>query len=209
MRPRRSLRSGCVHARRSDQTAEGVVVVAAARSARGASLVTKVSDGATQAVPPQNHRLWRWCNPNSARRHRKCRRYRRLRGGSRGGAAPFCRRGRAHMLALRNPLESGLKAISPHAVNFGEAAGRLPNTTLFAVEGMKAETAVIAFDLEGTAVSGAACSSGKCSPPMCLRSRRFPCARARRGACEPGLEHRRGRYRTLSCRLEKACKCAM
>jgi hypothetical protein len=35
------------------------------------------------------------------------------------------------------------------------------------------------------------------------------CARARRGAREPGLEHRRGRYRTLSCRLEKACKCAM
>jgi cysteine desulfurase len=42
----------------------------------------------------------------------------------------------AHMLALCNRLESGLKAISPHAVTFGEAAGRLPNTTLFAVEGM-------------------------------------------------------------------------
>jgi len=57
-------------------------------------------------------------------------------------------------------LESGLKA-SPHAVIFGEAAERLPNTTLFTLEGMKAETAVIAFDLEGIAVfSGAACSSG-------------------------------------------------
>ena len=41
-------------------------------------------------------------------------------------------------------------------------AARLPNTTLFAVPGLKAETAVIAFDLEGVAVSsGAACSSGK------------------------------------------------
>jgi hypothetical protein len=73
------------------------------------------------------------------------------------------------MLALRNRLESGLKAISPHAVIFGEAAGRLPNTTLFAVEGMKAETAVIAFDLEGIAVSsGAACSSGKVQPSHVL-----------------------------------------
>ena len=36
------------------------------------------------------------------------------------------------------------------------------NTTLFAVSGMKAETAIIAFDLNGIAVSsGAACSSGK------------------------------------------------
>jgi cysteine desulfurase len=79
------------------------------------------------------------------------------------------------MLALRNRSESGLKAISPHAVIFGEAAGRLPNTTLFAVEGMKAETAVIAFDLEGIAVSsGAACPRAKCSPPMCLRPWRFP-----------------------------------
>jgi cysteine desulfurase len=113
------------------------------------------------------------------------------------------------MLALRNRLESGLKAISPHAVNFSEAAGRLPNTTLFAVEGMKAETAVIAFGLEGIAVSsGAACSSGKAQPSHVLAATEI-CARARRGAREPGLEHRRGRYRTLSCRLEKACKCAM
>ena len=92
------------------------------------------------------------------------------------------------MLALRNPLESGLKAISPHAVNFSEAAGRLPNTTLFAVEGMKAETAVIAFGLEGIAVSsGAACSSGKVQPSHVLAATEI-CARARRGAlC-------RGRY---------------
>ena len=46
---------------------------------------------------------------------------------------------------------------------------RLPNTTLFAVPGMKAETAVIAFDLEGVAVSsGAACSSGKVAPSHVL-----------------------------------------
>jgi cysteine desulfurase len=110
------------------------------------------------------------------------------------------------MLALRNRLESGLKAISPHAVIFGEAAGRLPNTTLFAVEGMKAETAVIAFDLEGIAVSsGAACSSGKVQPSHVLAAMEISPALVR-GAVRVslGLEHRRGRCRTLSCRSEKA-----
>ncbi|HXD13016.1 MAG TPA: aminotransferase class V-fold PLP-dependent enzyme, partial [Xanthobacteraceae bacterium] len=77
----------------------------------------------------------------------------------------------AHMLTLRNELEGGLRAISPDTVIFGAGTGteRLPNTTLFAVEGMKAETAVIAFDLEGVAVSsGAACSSGKVQPSHVL-----------------------------------------
>jgi cysteine desulfurase len=75
----------------------------------------------------------------------------------------------ARMLSLRARLESGLKAISPQAVIFGAAVPRLPNTTLFAAEGIKAETAVIAFDLEGVAVSsGAACSSGKVQPSHVL-----------------------------------------
>ena len=75
----------------------------------------------------------------------------------------------ARMLALRNRLETGLRAIAPATVIFGAAAERLPNTTLFALEGMKAETAVIAFDLEGVAVSsGAACSSGKVQPSHVL-----------------------------------------
>jgi len=90
-----------------------------------------------------------------------------------GAAAAFARRNRdaeaAHMLALRNLLETGLAAISPRAVIFGAGADRLPNTTLFAAPGMKAETAVIAFDLEGVAVSsGAACSSGKVQPSHVL-----------------------------------------
>jgi cysteine desulfurase len=75
----------------------------------------------------------------------------------------------ASMLALRDRLESGVKAIAPSAVVFGAAADRLPNTTAFAAPGMKAETAVIAFDLEGIAVSsGAACSSGKVQPSHVL-----------------------------------------
>jgi cysteine desulfurase len=90
-----------------------------------------------------------------------------------GAAAAAARRDRAaeaaHMLALRDKLEAGVKAVSPQAVVFGAGAERLPNTTLFAVEGMKAETAVIAFDLEGVAVSsGAACSSGKVQPSHVL-----------------------------------------
>jgi cysteine desulfurase len=87
-------------------------------------------------------------------------------------AAAVCGQGAAeadHMLALRDRLETGLKAVTPGAVIFGAAVERLPNTTLFAAEGMKAETAVISFDLEGIAVSsGAACSSGKVQPSHVL-----------------------------------------
>jgi cysteine desulfurase len=75
----------------------------------------------------------------------------------------------AHMRALRSLLEEGIRAISPQAIVFGDAAERLPNTTLFAMAGVKAETAVIAFDLDGVAVSsGAACSSGKVQPSHVL-----------------------------------------
>ena len=90
-----------------------------------------------------------------------------------GAAAAAARRQMAEeapsMLVLRDLLESGLKAISPSVVIFGAGAERLPNTTLFSVDGMKAETAVIAFDLEGVAASsGAACSSGKVQPSHVL-----------------------------------------
>jgi cysteine desulfurase len=64
--------------------------------------------------------------------------------------------------ALRDRIEAAIKAAVPQAVIFGETVQRLPNTTLFAVPGMKAETAIIVFDLNGIAVSsGSACSSGK------------------------------------------------
>jgi cysteine desulfurase len=63
---------------------------------------------------------------------------------------------------LRTQLEEGITAITPEAVIFGVGAPRLPNTILFAVPGLKAETTIIACDLNGIAVSsGAACSSGK------------------------------------------------
>ncbi|HVX78630.1 MAG TPA: cysteine desulfurase family protein [Bradyrhizobium sp.] len=62
---------------------------------------------------------------------------------------------------LRNQLERDLRQV-PEIIVFSEDAPRLPNTTLFTVPGLKAETAVIGFDLAGVAVSsGSACSSGK------------------------------------------------
>lgn len=66
------------------------------------------------------------------------------------------------MAGLRDRFEAALKTRTPAAMIFGANAARLPNTTLFAVPGLKAETAIISFDLNGIAVSsGAACSSGK------------------------------------------------
>ena len=75
-------------------------------------------------------------------------------------------------------LEAGLKARDDMIV-FAETAPRLPNTTLFAFRGMKAETAVIAFDLEGVALSsGSACSSGKVQPSHVLAAMGVPRALA-------------------------------
>jgi cysteine desulfurase len=60
------------------------------------------------------------------------------------------------------PLRDRLEAELDGAVIFGSNVERLPNTTCFAHPGMKAETLLMAFDLEGVAVSsGSACSSGK------------------------------------------------
>jgi cysteine desulfurase len=74
---------------------------------------------------------------------------------------------------LRNRLESGLRQ-TPGAVIFADRVKRLPNTTLFTVPGLKAETAVIGFDLAGIAVSsGSACSSGKVQPSHVLEAMGF------------------------------------
>lgn len=63
------------------------------------------------------------------------------------------------LTSLRDRFEAGLPG---DAVVFGAGAERLPNTSNFALPGLNAETAVIAMDLEGVAISsGAACSSGK------------------------------------------------
>jgi cysteine desulfurase len=75
--------------------------------------------------------------------------------------------------SLRNRLENGLRQTSDIII-FSENTPRLPNTTLFTVPGLKAETAVIGFDLGGIAVSsGSACSSGKVQPSHVLEAMGF------------------------------------
>lgn len=64
--------------------------------------------------------------------------------------------------ARRDRLSAMIRDIASDAVIFGERAPRLANTLSFTVPGIAAETAVIAFDLAGVALSsGSACSSGK------------------------------------------------
>jgi len=83
-----------------------------------------------------------------------------------GAAAEAAARSReaaaTRMAALRDRFETQLIAEIPGAVVIGVGMARLPNTSLVAVPGLKAETALIAFALSGIAVSsGSACSSGK------------------------------------------------
>src|SRR5579863_1464494 len=74
---------------------------------------------------------------------------------------------------LQERLERGLR-LTPSVIVFSDSSQRLPNTTLFTVSGLKAETAVIGFDLAGIAVSsGSACSSGKVQPSHVLEAMGF------------------------------------
>jgi cysteine desulfurase len=78
-----------------------------------------------------------------------------------------------HLESLRNRLESGLRQ-TRGAIVFSDDVPRLPNTTLFTIPGLRAETAVIGFDLAGIAVSsGSACSSGKVQPSHVLKAMGF------------------------------------
>ena len=89
------------------------------------------------------------------------------------GAAVAMEADGTRLQALRSRLERGLKQ-TPGTIVFSEKASRLPNTTLFTVPGLRAETAVIGFDLAGIAVSsGSACSSGKVQPSHVLEAMGF------------------------------------
>ena len=79
----------------------------------------------------------------------------------------------ARLRGLQNRLENGLRQ-TPDMIVFSGDVPRLPNTTLFTVPGLRAETAVIGFDLGGIAVSsGSACSSGKVQPSHVLAAMGF------------------------------------
>jgi cysteine desulfurase len=72
---------------------------------------------------------------------------------------------------LRDSLERGLLAAVPDAHVNGRRDRRVANTTNIGFEGIEAESLVIAFDLEGIAVStGSACSSGTLEPSHVLKA---------------------------------------
>jgi cysteine desulfurase len=97
-----------------------------------------------------------------------------------GAAARCARRDLTTMprtATLRDQLASGLRALTPDIAVIGETAPRLANTLSVAWPGAKAETLVMALDLEGVAVSaGAACSSGKVGHSAVLEAMRLPVA---------------------------------
>jgi len=71
--------------------------------------------------------------------------------------------------AWRARLAAIMTASGRPAVIFGEAAARLPQTLCIGLDGIAAETLLIALDLAGVAVSsGSACSSGKVAPSHVL-----------------------------------------
>jgi cysteine desulfurase len=71
--------------------------------------------------------------------------------------------------SLRDELEAKILALAPSTRIYGRGVWRLPNTSCLAMPGVGNETQLIAFDLEGIAVStGSACSSGKVGPSHVL-----------------------------------------
>jgi cysteine desulfurase len=84
-----------------------------------------------------------------------------------GAAARAAREGLAGyacIAELRDELERRTSMIAQDRRVLGAGAPRLPNTSNLTMPGVKAETQVMALDLEGVAVSaGSACSSGKVS----------------------------------------------
>ena len=73
--------------------------------------------------------------------------------------------------AFRDRLENGLRAIANDLVIAAGNAPRVANTTNALLDGVSAETQLMAMDLEGIAVSsGSACSSGTFKPSHVLEA---------------------------------------
>jgi len=70
---------------------------------------------------------------------------------------------------LRDRMEAAITAAAPDVKIFAKGRERLATTSCLAMPGVSSETQVMAFDLDGIAVSaGAACSSGKVAPSHVL-----------------------------------------
>ncbi len=81
----------------------------------------------------------------------------------------------ARLRAMRDRLEEQVLAAVPGTAINGAREPRVPNTTNISVEGVEAESLLIALDLEGIAVStGSACSSGTLEPSHVLRAMGLP-----------------------------------
>jgi cysteine desulfurase len=114
---------------------------------------------------------------------------------------------------LRDRLEREVASVAPEARIIGADADRLGNTSLFAAPGLDAETLVIAFDLEGVAVSaGSACSSGKVTASHVLEAMGEPSALARSGlrvslpdcAVEEDVETFTSAWRAIHARMSQS-----
>lgn len=72
--------------------------------------------------------------------------------------------------ALQTQLENALSKYEGIKI-YGQNANRAGNTTLLSIPGISSETLLMAFDLEGIAISnGSACSSGKVEPSHVLKA---------------------------------------
>jgi cysteine desulfurase len=121
-------------------------------------------------------------------------------------------RGVDRITALRDRLEREFLAVAPEAHVVGIGAERLGNTMLAVTPGLSAETLIIAFDLEGVAVSaGSACSSGKVAGSHVLEAMGEDAAAARSSirvslpasAEDADVERFSGAWRAIHARMSR------
>ncbi len=83
-------------------------------------------------------------------------------------AASELSRNQQHLLQLRQQLEMALKTVDGVTI-FAASVERLPNTVMFAVEGISGEAMLMALDTQGFALSsGSACESAEEGPSHVL-----------------------------------------
>jgi cysteine desulfurase len=81
----------------------------------------------------------------------------------------------AHVLELRDRLQSGLQAACEPVVVNGSQEHRLPNTLNIAFPGLDGEAILVALDLAGVACSlGSTCASGSAEPAPALTAMGVP-----------------------------------